>query len=123
MYFFDFVRFFAYLKVKSPSSSNAIAHTICVLPETRLFLPRHSGVTTRSALFLAWVATPGTRYTERALVNLRDVTQYVAYARIGVSNPYTVSIIYDVICNSRDNIPNVTLGILSRNFVATDLCQ
>ena len=75
------MRFFAYLKVKAPSSSNAVAHNKCVLPETRLFLPRHSGVATRSALFLAWVATPGTRNTERALVNLRDVTQYIAYRR------------------------------------------
>ena len=79
--FLDFVRFFTYLKVKAPSSSNAVAHTKCVLPETHLFFPRHSGVTTRSALFLAWVATPGTRNTERALVNLRDVTQYIAYRR------------------------------------------
>ena len=83
------MRFFAYLKVKAPSSSNAVAHTKCVLPQTRLFFPRHSGVTTRSALFLARVATPGTRNTERALVNLRDVTQYIAYRRF---QSYTVSI-------------------------------
>ena len=46
-----------------------------------IFFSQHSGVTTQSALFLAWVATLGTRNTERALVNLRDVTQYIAYRR------------------------------------------
>ena len=38
-----------------------------------------------NAASLAWVATPGTRNTERALVNLRDVTQYIAYRRFLLS--------------------------------------